>query len=221
MQNTKKMEREDQENAYKIITSVSNVPKTEDPSDDVTDDDIEHKKTTHPYVPLQVQTAPTIKLETQAIDNEFAKLEEQFDRIDNVAAEQKKQKQAVELVDEIIKEKNPFQNVGIEDIWIEDDLFHSKDSEPVIDASNRIIDETTLNPLIDLNIATLIATPPDTDDKMVDEIDNDIDFTITESQLIEGNDTNVNRDTEPSVDFTVMNRDNKSASWNDKHNLEV
>ena len=56
---------------------------------------------------------------------------------------------------------------------------------------------------------------------MVDEIGNDIDFTITESQLTEGNDTNVNRDTEPSVDFTVMNRDNKSASWNDKHNLEV
>ena len=92
MQNTKKMEREDQENAYKIITSVSNVPKTEDPSDDVTDDDIEHKKTTHPYVPLQVQTAPTIKLENQAIDNEFAKLKEQFDRVDNVAAEQKKAK---------------------------------------------------------------------------------------------------------------------------------
>ena len=74
MQNIKKMEREDQENAYKINTSVFYVPKTEDPLDDVTDildDDIEHKKTTHPYVPPQVQTTPTIELETQAIDNQF------------------------------------------------------------------------------------------------------------------------------------------------------
>ena len=95
MQNTNKMEREDQENAYKINTSVSYVPKTEDPLDDVIDildDNIEHKKTRHPYVPPQVQTAPTIKLKTQAIDNEFANLKEQFDRVGNVATKQKKSK---------------------------------------------------------------------------------------------------------------------------------
>ena len=97
------MEREDQENACKINTSVSYVPKTsvsyvpktEDPSGDlinVIDDDIEHKKATHPYVPPQVQTAPTIELETQKIDNKFVKLKEQFDRVGNVAAEQKKAK---------------------------------------------------------------------------------------------------------------------------------
>ena len=190
------MEREDQENAYKINTSVSYATKTEDHLDDVIDildDDIEHKKTTHPYVPLQVQTAPTIELKTQAIDNGFAKPKEQFDRVGNVAAKQKKQKQAIELVDDIFNEKNPFQNVRIEDIWIEDDLFDSKVSEPIIDASKKIIDEITPNPLKDLNI----AAPPDTDDEMDDEIDNVIDFTITDSQLVEGNDTNVNRDTEP------------------------
>ena len=121
--------------------------------------------------------------------------------VTSVAAKQKKQKQAIELVDDITKEKNPFQNVGIEDIWIEDDLFDSKVSEPIIDASKKIIDEITPNPLKDLNI----AAPPDTDDEMDDEIDNVIDFTITDSQLVEGNDTNVNRDTEPFVDFTVTN----------------
>ena len=75
----------------------------------------------------------------------------------------------------------------MENIWIEDDLFDTKDPEPVIDASKKIIGEITPNPLIDLNIATL----PDTDDKMDGEIDNDIDFTITNSQLVEGNDTNL------------------------------
>ena len=85
-------------------------------------------------MPLQVQTVPTIKLETQAIDNEFAKLKEQFDRVGNGATEQKKQKQAVQLVDDIIKERNPFQNVRMEGIWTEDDLFDSEDSEPIIDA---------------------------------------------------------------------------------------
>ena len=41
---------------------------------------------------LQVQTAPTIELKTQAIDNEFAKLKEQFDKVGNVVVEQKKAK---------------------------------------------------------------------------------------------------------------------------------
>ena len=70
-----------------------------------------------------------------------------------------------------------------------------------MDVSKKIINEITPNPLIDLNI----AAPPDTDDKMDGEIVNDIDFTITDSQLVEGNDTNVNRDTAPFVDFTVTN----------------
>ena len=205
-------------NAYKINNSVSFVRKTEDPLDaviEILDEDIEHKKTTHPYVPPQAQSAPTIELETQAIDNEFAKLIEQFDRVGNIAAEQKKQKQTAELVDDIIKDRNPFQNVEIEDIWIENDLF-DKDPKSVIDVSKKILDEISSDPRIDLNI----ATPPNTDDEINDdgnninvtpssfyhitpEIDDDIDFTITDCQLVEGNDINVDRDTEPFVDFTI------------------
>lgn len=92
MTNTKNMEQQDLENAYKINNNVSYVPKSEGPLDvviDIIDEDIEHKKTTHPYVLPQVQTAPTLELETQAIDNEFAKLKEKFDRVNNVASEQK------------------------------------------------------------------------------------------------------------------------------------
>ena len=199
MQNTKNVEREDRENAYKINNSVLFAPKTDDPLDvviDILGDDIEHKKTAHPYVLPQVQTAPTIELETQAIDNEFAKLKEQFDRVGNVAAEHKKQKQTVELVYDIIEDKILLQNVEIDDIWIDDDLFDSNDLQAIVETSKQIIDEITPNPLIELNIATL----PDTEDKMDDD---DIDFTIADSQLVEGNNTQLNRDTKPFVDFTV------------------
>ena len=48
------MEKEVRQNANKINNSVSYIPKTENPLDaviDILDDDIKHKKTTHPYVP--------------------------------------------------------------------------------------------------------------------------------------------------------------------------
>ena len=150
-------------------------------------------------MPPQVQTAPTIELETQVVDDEFANLKEQFDRVGNAAAKQKMQKGTEELVDSIIKGNNPFQNVEKEDIWIEDDLFDSKDSKPIIEVSKKIIDEITLDPLIELNI----ATPLDTDN---DEMEDDIDFTTTDSQLVEGNDTSINRETEPFVDFKIKKK---------------
>ena len=81
-QNIKKLEKEDRENVYRINNDVSYIPKSTDPLDtviDILDEDIEHKKTTHPYVPPQAQTASTIEIETQAIDDEFAKLKEQYD----------------------------------------------------------------------------------------------------------------------------------------------
>ena len=98
----------------------------------------------------------------------------------------------------MIEDKNLFQNVEIDDIWIDDDLFDRNDPRAIVETSRKIIDEITTNPLIDLNIFTL----PDTEDKVDDD---DIDFTIADSQLVEGNDTKVNRDTKPLVDFTVTN----------------
>ena len=115
-QNIRNREREDRENTYKINNDASFIPKSNDPLDvvlDIFDETIEHKKTSRPYVPPQVQTAPIIEIETQAIDNEFAKVKEQYDRVSNVAAEQK---QTEELVDRIIKDKNLFQNVEIDDM---------------------------------------------------------------------------------------------------------
>ena len=89
--NIKRQEKEDRENSYSINNNVSFIPKTSNPLDvviDILDENIEDKKATHPYLPPQAQSAETIEVEIQAIDNEFAQLKEQFDRVGNVAAEQ-------------------------------------------------------------------------------------------------------------------------------------
>ena len=115
------------------------------------------------------------------------------------------------MVDSIIQDKKPFQNVKLNDIWrltwIEDDLFDSHDTQSVVETSKKIIDEITPDPLIDLNI----ATPPDTDDE--------IDFTITDSQLVEGNNTKVDRDTEPFADFTIT--ESRIADDADNNNDDI
>ena len=53
----------------------------------------------------------------------------------------KKQTEITDLVDDIIDEKNSFQNLGTEDIWTEDDLFNSKDPGDIIDTSKDIISD--------------------------------------------------------------------------------
>ena len=75
-----------------MLESFSFVPMIEKRLDDVIEilyDDVEHKKTTHPYISPQVQTAPTIETETQAIDDAFGPLKQEFDRVNKAATEQK------------------------------------------------------------------------------------------------------------------------------------
>ena len=107
------MENADVQNAYNINKNVSFVPKQEDPLDVVIyilDENIEHKKITDPYVPPQVET------ETRQINDEFAKLKPEYDRVNNAAAEQKKQDELTDLVDGIIDESNSFQKLSTEDM---------------------------------------------------------------------------------------------------------
>ena len=111
--NIAEMENADVQNAYNINKNVSFVPKQEDPLDVVIyilDENIEHKKITDPYVPPQVET------ETRQINDEFAKLKPEYDRVNNAAAEQKKQDELTDLVDDIIDESNSFQKLSTEDM---------------------------------------------------------------------------------------------------------
>ena len=109
--NIAEMEKADVENTYKINNNVSFVPKTEKPLDvviDILDKNIEHRKMTHPHVPPQVKTADEIEIETQATNDEFAKLKAEYDRINDAATEQKKQTEIIDLVDDILDEKKSF-----------------------------------------------------------------------------------------------------------------
>ena len=93
----------------------------------------------HPYVPPQVQTADVIETETRQVDNEFAKLKAECDQISDAVTEQKNQNEITDLVEDIIDESNPFQNIDTEDIWIEDNIFDNNDNQNIADVSKDIL----------------------------------------------------------------------------------
>ena len=152
-------EQSDIKNACNINKGRLFVPKTEDPLEtviDILDDEnVEHKKMTHPYVQSQVQTADEIETETRQVDDEFAKLKADYNQINDAATEQKKQEKITDLVDDIIAEDNPFQNLGTEDIWIDDDIFDNHNNQDIVNVSKDILKGIKENdPYLDFNIST-------------------------------------------------------------------
>ena len=94
---------------------------------------------THPYVPPQGQTADVIENKTQQIDGKFARLKADYDQINDAATEQKKQEQITDLVDDIIAEGKPFQNLVTEDIWTDDDIIDNRDNQDIVNVSKDIL----------------------------------------------------------------------------------
>ena len=70
--------------------------KIEDPLDEVIEiinvPDIDHKKSMFLYVEPTVETADEIETNQQLIDEDFIDLQTKFDEVNDVVAEQKKQK---------------------------------------------------------------------------------------------------------------------------------
>ena len=135
------------------------MPKIEDPLDTVIEildnPDAEHKKEMYPYVPPQVQAADEIETETTLVDDEFTDLNTKYDEINDVATTQKKQQKVTDLVDDIIDESKPFQNLGTEDIWIEDDILDKNDSKETIEISKNILKDINKNaPFLYFNVPT-------------------------------------------------------------------
>ena len=120
LQKIEETEKSHAKNAYNINTGRLFTPKIEDPLDTIIEllghPYVEHKKEVYPYVPPQVQTADEIETETTLVDDEFTDLKTKYDEINDVATEEKKQQKITDLVDDVIDESNPFQNLGTEDI---------------------------------------------------------------------------------------------------------
>ena len=67
-------------------------------------------------------------------------MKQEFGKVNNGATEQKPQTDAINLIDDILDEDNPFNNVVTEDIWIEDDIFDNGNTHAIKNISTEIID---------------------------------------------------------------------------------
>ena len=104
---------------------------------------------------IQLQTADEIETETTLVDDRFIDIKTKYDEINDVATEQKKQQKITDLIDDVIDESNPFQNLGTEDIGIEDDIFDKNDSKETIEISKDILKDINKNdPFLDFNLLT-------------------------------------------------------------------
>ena len=88
--NRDRRERENEEKAREILDKTSIYPKPDRGNDTFQElanlnKDLEHKKTTHPYVEPTLQDPVTIETETQAIDDEFDRLKQQFNEVNDAA----------------------------------------------------------------------------------------------------------------------------------------
>ena len=84
---------------------------------------VEHKKSTFPYVEPTVQLPDEIEHTQKLIDNDYADLLSKINEPNDVLTEQKKQRDIENLVDDVVKKPIPTN-----DYWWEEDIF-SKDDE--------------------------------------------------------------------------------------------
>ena len=143
LRNKKMREIENEVIAKKINDDRIFEPKIEDPLDDVIEIieqlDPEHKKSMYPYVERTVQTADEMDKTQKLIDDNFIDLQTKFDKVNDVATEQKEQKKIEDTIETIIDDTDPFNT--FDGFWWEDDMFSNRDSPATVDASKNIINE--------------------------------------------------------------------------------
>ena len=209
LKNIRETENSHARNAYNINKGRLFEPKIEDPLDTVIeildDPNPEHKKEMYPYVPPQVQTADEIETETALMDDEFTDLKTNYDEINDAATELKQQQKITDLVDDVIYESNPFQNLGTEDIWIEDDMFDKNYDKEAIDISKDVLkDINKKDPFLDYSIPT---------DQIISDIFDDVDLTDDEVTI-----ENITDDETVSEKVAVASDDDSS---NDEDTEEI
>ena len=93
----------------------------------------------YPYVEPTVQTTDEIDKTQQLIDKNFIDRQTKFDKVNDVATEQNKQKKIENTIESVIDDKNLFNN--FDNFWWEDDLFNNRDSQETVEALKNILVE--------------------------------------------------------------------------------
>ena len=110
------------------------------------DPNVEHKKTTFPYVEPTVQLPDEIEHTHKLIDNNYADLLSKIHEPNEVLTEQKKQNNIENLVDNVVKDQT-----STNDYWWEEDIFSQDDEQSTIDTTKTIVDNIKTND-IDLQV---------------------------------------------------------------------
>ena len=110
------------------------------------DPNVEHKKTTFPYVEPTVQLPDKIEHTHKLIDNNYADLLSKIHEPNDVLTEQKKQNDIENLVDNVVKDQTLTN-----DYWWEEDIFSQDDEQSTIDTTKTIVDNIKTND-IDLQV---------------------------------------------------------------------
>ena len=157
VRNLKQREIQNDSLAKKINDGRIFKPKIRNPLDDVIeiidDPNPEHKKTTFPYIEPTVQLPDEIEDSQRRIDDDYTDLITKINRVNDVAKEQKKQKEIEDVIESVIKDPIPT-----DDYWWEEDIFSRTDTQPTIDATKIIVDDikqTTNDVLKDIDIQAL------------------------------------------------------------------
>ena len=151
--NQKQAQIEREKLAKKINDGRIFIPKINNPLDDVIeimdDPNVQHKKTTFPYVEPTVQLPDEIEDTQKRIDDDYVDLLNKIYGVNDVITEQNKNKKVETVIEDVL---DP---TLIDDYWWENDMFDSTDKQPTIDATKMIIDDiqqTTKEPLHNVDI---------------------------------------------------------------------
>ena len=106
------------------------------------DPNVEHKKTTFPYVEPTVQLPDKTEHTQKLIDKDYTDLLSKINEPNDVLTEQKKQRDIKNLVDNVVK--NP---ILTNDYWWEEDVFSKNDDQSTTDTTKTITDDIDLQAL--------------------------------------------------------------------------
>ena len=92
-----------------------------------------------PYVEPTAETTNEIDTKQEIIDTDFIDLQNEFNKVNDVATTKKKKKNEDTIESVIIDDANLFST--FDDFWWEDDMFNDRDSIATVDASKNILND--------------------------------------------------------------------------------